>query len=83
MGKDADGGKTATCRQCEDEDPKVFKLSQNSTSTLWSHLEKVHKTEHEKIVGKKKTPLNKAVKLKQLTLLNMANKSILYSRNHT
>ena len=52
MGRGADGGKTATCRLCEDEDPKVLKLSQNSTSTLWAHLEKVHKTEHDKIVGR-------------------------------
>ena len=82
VGRGSDGVKTATCRLCEDEDPKVFKLSQNSTSPLWSHLEKVHKSEHEKIVGKKNTPLNTSVKLKQPTLLNMANKSIPYGRNH-
>ena len=82
MGRGADGGKTATCRQCEGEEPKVFKLSQNSTSPLWLHLEKAHKTEHEKIVGKKKSPVNKVVKLKQPTLFNMANKNSPYGRNH-
>ena len=63
---------------------KSFKtLTEQHLHTLGTaHLEKVHKTEHDKIVGKKNTPLNKAVKLKQPTLLNMANKSIPYGRNH-
>ena len=42
-GRRYDGVKTGKCRLCEEV--KIFKLNQNSTSPLWIHLEKAHKSD--------------------------------------
>ena len=80
-GRGDDGVKTGRCRLCEEV--KIFKLNQNSTSPLWTHLEKAHKTDFDKIA--KMDPFRnvaKAVKAKQPTIVSAFQKKDPYGRFH-
>ena len=68
-GRRDDGVKTGKCRLCEEV--KIFKLNQNSTSPLWIHLEKAHKSDFDKIA--KVDPIRnmtKAIKPQQPTIVS-------------
>ena len=72
--------KTGTCRLCEG---KVFKLSQNSTSPLWKHLEQAHKTDFDKI--EKLDPLRKVGKVTksfQPTIVSAIQRKDPYGTHH-
>ena len=80
-GRRDDGVKTGKCRLCEEE--KIFKLNQNSTSPLWIHLEKAHKSDFDKIA--KVDPLRnvpKAIKSKQPTIVSAFQKKDPYGKFH-
>ena len=49
-----DGCKLGMCRVCDNDDPSVLRLTGNSTSPLWKHLEKCHPEEHLKVIKSKK-----------------------------
>ena len=80
-----DGCKLGMCRVCDDDDPTVLRLTGNSTSPLWNHLEKSHPEEHLK-VKKHGQPLIGIDKTKkkiiQPTLGDMLNRNLPYGPNH-
>ena len=86
--KAEDGCKAAICRLCV-ENPPTLRCSDNSTSTLWSHLAKLHREDHEKI--KKKTdPLHGVKKdgaggsvFRQRTIGEIFGNKAPYGRSHS
>ena len=84
VGRADDGWKIGTCRLCDSDQPPTFRCSLNSTSSLWSHLQSKHQTEHDSLFRKKQIAILKksATVIKQPIITAMFASNVPYGQGH-